>query len=100
MPKYTKEENLFWTMMLKYANKKGSKLLCYICGRHIRSGTKQAHDHFFGITHPDNNIYEIFSPIGIPDYMLVPDPKTGIPLPKDITYHTTKSRITFGEDKK
>lgn len=84
MPKYTKEENQFWTMMLHYANSGKQKLYCNICHRRIRSQTKQAHDHFFGITHPDNNIYEIFSPTAIStDYELVPDPITGVPLPKD-----------------
>jgi hypothetical protein len=84
MPKFLPEENIFWTMMLKYANSGKQKLYCNICHRMIRSQTNQAHDHFFGKSHPQNNIYEIFSPVEIPDYELVPDPKTGVPLPKEI----------------
>ncbi len=96
MPKFTPQENLFWTMMLKYANSGKQKLYCNICHRKIRSQTKQAHDHFFGITHPNNNIYEIFSSVPIADYELVPDPVTGVPLPQEkITWHTTKASITF-----
>jgi len=63
MPKFTEPEKDFWEIMFKYANKKGSKLYCNICHRKIRSGTKEAHDHFFGKSHPNNNIYEIFSPV-------------------------------------
>jgi hypothetical protein len=84
MPKYTEDEKEFWTMMLKYANSGKQKLYCNICHRKIRSQTKQAHDHFFGKTHPDNNIYEIFSDVEIPMTELVVDPVTRVPLPREI----------------
>lgn len=84
MPKYTEQEKQFWEMMLKYANSGKQKLYCNICHRKIRSQTKQAHDHFFGITHKGYNVYEIFSPTTILEYELVPDPKTGVLLPKEI----------------
>jgi hypothetical protein len=82
MPKFSEKENQFWTMMLHYANNGKQKLYCNICHRKIRSQTKECHNHFFGKSHPNKNIYEIFSPVEIPDYVLIPDSKTGVPLPE------------------
>ena len=83
MPKFTEAEVEFWTMIMHWAN--GDDFLtCNICDMILVAGTKESHDHFFGKTHPDNNIYEIFSMVPIPMTELIVDPVTGVPLPKEI----------------
>jgi hypothetical protein len=84
MPKFTEAEKEFWTMVMHWANDGERVLKCNICKKKIKAKTRKGHDHFFGNTHPDNNIYEIFSPIPIPMTELVVDPKTGVPLPQEI----------------
>jgi hypothetical protein len=77
MPKYTEEENKFWSdLLLNWINNRVKKK-CNICGRWIHARSKSGRDHFFGKTHPHKNVYEIFSPIPLDSRTLIKD-KDGI----------------------
>ena len=63
MPKYSIPEAKFFVDMMHWANSKRRALKCNICGKRVKSHTQEGYDHYFGISHPGKNIYEIFSPI-------------------------------------